>query len=63
MNYFFVSGYVGITPFDVAVSTVNCFPKRSEIVDLLQKHNQNPNKVIVVNIIPLTEEEFNIWTS
>ena len=63
MNHFFVSGYLDLKPFNMAVSTWNCYPKESEITDLLVKHTGHPAQVVVLNIIPMTEEEFNTWTS
>lgn len=65
MKYFFVSGYLGIQPFDMVVSTKDCYPKRSDIVDLIRGRNphsgHSSGRIIILNIIPMTEEEYNIW--
>lgn len=61
MRYFFISGYIGLTPFDFSVSAEIGYPQRDEIVNFVKDRVNKPGAVVIMNINEMNAEDYDRW--
>jgi hypothetical protein len=61
MRYFFVSGFLGGKPFDVALRSENGFLQRGAVVEFVKEKTGFSGTVSILNIHELSAVDYDSW--